>query len=152
MAAELVREVVVASLPALQHLELWLGDFSYGNDVTPDDLRMLFTAATFPRLRYLGLRNDSAADATASLIAEMGLPATVEVLDMSLGVLSDEGAEALIGWPGLRKLKKLDIHHHFVSPAVVTRLRESGPTVDASDAREPDEYGGEQHRYVAVSE
>jgi hypothetical protein len=66
------------------------------------------------------------------------------VLDLSLGALTDRGAEALLAAPGLARLKKLDIHHHFVSPALVQRLMALGIQVDARDS--------DAHRYVAHAE
>jgi hypothetical protein len=52
----------------------------------------------------------------------------------------------------VRRLKKLDLHHHFISDGMVTNLQSLGIEVDASDKQEPHEWGGEQHRFIAVSE
>lgn len=152
LSRTVVQEIASAALPALEHLELWLGDEGYGNDILVGDLDPLLATGKFPRLRYLGLRDDCDADLTAALIAKLGLPPTVEVLDLSLGTLSDEGAKALAAWPGIRNLKKLDIHHHYVGTEVVKHLRSLLAELDATDAKEPDDWDGEPHRYVAVSE
>jgi hypothetical protein len=152
MPASLVREVASAELPKLEHLELWLGDDGYGNDIENDDLKTLLAKMQFPNLKYLGLRDDCRADETAKVLAEVGIPATLEHLDLSLGVLGDEGAQALAGSKWIGALKKLDIHRHYVSPRAVEQLKKAGPKVDDSDRQEPDEYNGELYRYVAVSE
>ena len=59
----------------------------------------------------------------------------------------------LLANPGLARLEKLDIHHHYVSPALVERLRALGIKVVASDAREvndpEDPYA---YRYIAHDE
>jgi hypothetical protein len=152
MASAIVREVTAARLPRLQHLELWLGDDGYGNDVTLDDIRMLLTQGPCSNLTYLGLRDDCRADETAELLGETGVPATLQVLDLSLGTLGDEGAGALADCAWLRQLAKLDIHHHYAADEVVARLRTMVRELDASDKQEPDVWGGEAHRYVAVGE
>ncbi|REJ68206.1 MAG: hypothetical protein DWQ31_08745 [Planctomycetota bacterium] len=152
MSAELVREVTSAELPALEHLELWLGDDGYGNNIRSDDISSLLSTGPVAKLRYLGLRDDCNADETAQLLARQGIPESVEVLDLSMGILTDVGATALAESNWISSLKKLDIHFHYVSPAVVERLNGLVTELDASDHQEGDEDDGEVYRYVAVSE
>jgi len=152
MPAALFREVVSADLPLLEHLELWLGDDGYGNDVSPEDLRSLLTGNRFPKLKHLGLRDDCRADVTASVLAAAGIPGSLESLDLSLGTLSDEGAEALAASKWLPQLKKLDLHHHFISDATIKKLKKVVPVVVDSERQELSVWNGEGHRYVAVSE
>jgi hypothetical protein len=152
MSADIVSDVTSAQLPRLQHLELWLGDDGYGNDVSLDDIRRLLTDGPYDQLTYLGLRDDCRADETSKLLSELKLPATLSVLDLSLGTLSDEGATALIGSPWLSQLQKLDVHHHFISQQVVTTLRTIVSEVEANDVQQPDVWEGKPHRYVAVGE
>ncbi len=99
MDGSIVREVTSARFPRLQHLELWLGTDDYGNTVAMDDLRKLLTDGPCGQLTYLGLRDDYQADETAKLLAEVGVPASLQTLDLSLGTLGDEGATAR--WPSL---------------------------------------------------
>lgn len=47
---------------------------------------------------------------------------------------------------------KLDLHRHSLSPEVAAQPATLGPEVDVSELTEPDEWGGEMHRYVAVGE
>ena len=91
-----------------------------------------------------------------NVIEEVGafrLPvlAQLEVLDLSMGTLGNEGAEALLENPAIRGLRLLDIHHHYVSPGLVEKLRGAGIEVDASEPLE-DNDEDEGCRYVAVSE
>ncbi len=152
LPASVVREVAAADLPALTHLELWLGDEGYGGDASIDDLGPILMGDRFPRLSYLGLRDSERADDIAIAVAQAPVLERIEILDLSLGTLSDTGAAALLNSPAVRRLRRLDIHHHYCSPATVRQLEELGIEVDASDPQEPDEYDGELHRYVAVSE
>lgn len=152
LGAAVVRAVVTADLPQLEHLELWLGSENYGGDATVDDVAPLLAGTVFPRLRYLGLRDSEQADALAAALAHAPIVERIETLDLSLGTLTDEGAMALRLSPAVARLKKLDIHHHFCSEAVVMRLQGLGIEVDVSDPHEAEEYNGEVWRYAAVTE
>jgi predicted DNA-binding WGR domain protein len=147
-----VREVAAAKLPELEHLELWLGSPAYGSDATVEDLKPILSGKRFPKLQYLGLRDSEMADDVAAAVARAPLLQRIRVLDLSLGDLSDQGAEALLASPAVANLEKLDIHHHFVSAPVVKKLKALGITVDASDHKEPYEWDEEGNRYIAVSE
>jgi uncharacterized protein (TIGR02996 family) len=149
---EVVRTIGASSLPALEHLELWLGTSEYGANTTVADLKNILAGKPTPALRYLGLRNSEISDDIARALAKSALLERLEVLDLSLGTLSDRGAEALLAVPGLARLKKLDIHHHYVSPALVERLKALGIGVDASEPLEGEGEDGDAHRYVAHAE
>jgi uncharacterized protein (TIGR02996 family) len=147
-----VQAIGTSDLPALEHLELWLGTSEYGADTTPDDLSWIL-AGSHPSLRYLGLRNSEISDDVAVAVADSEILGKLRVLDLSLGTLGDRGAQALLAAPATAKLEKLDIHHHYVSPDVVARLRALGIQVDASgeeEVEDPDEP--EEGRYVAHAE
>jgi hypothetical protein len=147
-----VHEVASADLPALEHLELWLGIPNYEGDATVEDLAPLFKGDRFPRLKYLGLKNSEIQDEIAQVAALAPVVDRLEVLDLSMGTLTDAGAQALLDSPSVRRLKKLDIHHHYVSPGLVTALHGLGIEVDADDVKEADDWDGEPHRYVSVGE
>src|SRR5262249_6135084 len=66
---EIVGVVAACELPALEHLELWLGTDRYGADTGVSDLEAVFQARNLPALRYLGLRNSDIADAVAAALA-----------------------------------------------------------------------------------
>ena len=149
---QVVREVAAARLPALEHLELWLGTEDYGGTATVEDLAPILAGTAFPRLRTLGLRDSAIADEIAAALAGAPLLERIRVLDLSLGTLTDAGAGALLASPALARLERLDIHHHYCSDATVARLEALGIAVDTSDPQEADESGGEVYRYVAVSE
>jgi hypothetical protein len=158
-ASNLPREVVLAvgasSLPALEHLELWLGTSEYGADTTVADLKNILAGKSTPALRYLGLRNSEITDDIARALVKAPVMERLRVLDLSLGTLGDRGAEALLTVPALARLERLDIRHHYVSPALVERLKALGIQVDASDVQESDdrdEDNPEGNRYVAHAE
>ncbi len=151
LPATVVRQVASAELPRLEHLELWLGTDDYGGDSTLQDLAPIL-AGRFPALRTLGLRDSEYADQVAVEVAASPVLDHIEVLDLSLGTLSDVGAAALAASPRIARLKKLDLHHHYVSPDLIAALRRCGVgELDAGEPVEPDE-DDEGSRYVAVSE
>jgi hypothetical protein len=150
--AGVVRAVAAADLPALEHLELWLGTSEYGGTVTVADLEPILSGRLFPRLRYLGLRDSEIADEVAAAVASAPVLERVRVLDLSLGTLGDAGAAALIASPAVRRLERLDLHHHYCSDETMARLAALGVEIDLDDREEEDEFRGERWRYVAVSE
>ncbi len=152
LPAEVVRTVGDCDLPALEHLELWLGVDMYGGNATMDDLRQILTGSHLPSLVSLGLRDAEFADEIAAALASAPVLARLEVLDLSLGMLSDAGASALLAGQPLTHLHRLDLHHHFLSQPVMDRLVaelvDAGVEVDLSEAGDP----ADDFRYVAVGE
>jgi hypothetical protein len=147
-----VREICQSHLPQLEHLELWLGTEDYGGDVTPEDLTPILSGGLFPYLQYLGLRDSYIADRVAIAVANSTILVRIKVLDLSLGNLGDVGAAALLASPFTHQLRKLDLHHHYISEALVKDLEQLSIEVDVSDLQVGDEYDNEEHRYVSVSE
>lgn len=149
---DVIHEIASAEFPNLEHLELWLGEPNYGGDATVEDLAPLLKGDKFPKLRYLGLKDSVIQDEIAGVVALAPVLTRLEVLDLSMGTLGDEGARALLASPAVAGLKKLDLHHHFISRDLLEQLKKLGPEVIAGTAEEPHEWGGEQHRFIAVSE
>ncbi|WP_027482332.1 STM4015 family protein [Deinococcus pimensis] len=146
--ASVVREVMNAHLPNLEHLELYFGAEEYGATATPEDVTPLLSGTLFPKLRYLGLRDSDRADEYAQVVANAPVMEHLDVLDLSLGTLSDDGARALLESPFVRGLRRLDVHHHWCSDETVERLRGLGIDVDASDQQDLTE----DWRFVAIGE
>ncbi|MFE6748575.1 STM4015 family protein [Kitasatospora purpeofusca] len=151
LPGRVVRAVTASELPALESLELWFGVDEYGGDATIDDVAPLLAGTRLPALRHLGLQNSEFQDEIAAAVAHAPVVAQLSTLSLSMGVLSDEGATALLDGQPLTHLKSLDLHHHYLSEAMQERVREAlpGVDVDLSDAEEEDE---DEWRYVEVSE
>jgi hypothetical protein len=152
LSASVVNQVITASLPNLEKLELWLGDDEYGWSGDPLVLLPLLESTRFPKLKELGLRDSVAADDIAAMVAKSPLLEQLEVLDLSLGTLGDEGARALLEAPLVKTLRRLNLAFHYMSDAVAEEFKQLGIEVDVSDQQEEDEYDGESYRYIAVSE
>ena len=147
MDASLVQSLGRAQFPNLEYLELWLGTEDYGGTVTPGDLAPILGGTLFPKLKYLGLRNCDQADAMAQAVVQAPILNQLETLDLSLGTLSDEGAEALLQIKA--PLKRLNLHHNYISPELVRRLKDLPLSLDATN---PSGMEADDERYVAVGE
>ncbi|GAB3081910.1 STM4015 family protein [Micromonospora schwarzwaldensis] len=154
LPAEVVRAVAACDLPALHRLDLWLGVSEYGGDATVDDLAALLTGDRLPALRHLGLCNAEHADAIAAAVADAPVVGRLEVLDLSMGVLGDTGAAALLAGQPLTHLRRLDLHHHFLSEPVAASVVAAlpGVEVDVADAQTADKYDGRYYYFTAVGE
>lgn len=140
--------IAAADLPALEHLEIYLGDSGYGWNGSVEDLEPIMSGRLFPSLKYLGLCDSEIADEVAVAVAQAPIVARLETLDLSQGTLGDAGAKALIASPAVRRLKKLDLSHHYISDKLQVELRKLPLEVDLSQPKTPDD----DHRYVAVGE
>jgi hypothetical protein len=150
-----VRAVGDSDLPALASLELWLGVAFYGGDATIADLGPILSGQRLPALRELRLRNAENTDEIAAALAGAPVLAQLEVLDLSMGTLGDDGAAALLAGQPLTHLRELDLSHHFLTEPMMRRLTDelgaAGVRVNVADQLVPDGWqdGG---RYVAVAE
>jgi hypothetical protein len=157
---EAVQSVAGSDLPALEELDLWLGAAERGRTAELDDLQPIFTGERFPALRRLGLQNADFQDEIATAVASAPVVARLESLALSMGALSDRGAEALLTGQPLTHLKELDLHHAFLSEEMVERIRKALPGValDLTDATgvaswlRDDHFWDTAGSYIAVSE
>lgn len=157
MPSNIFSDLAESKLPALKHLELWLGSEDYGFSASASEVVASYRGSNgnhFPNLRYLGLRNSEIVDQLAEKLVDDPILNQIEVLDLSNGTLSNEGAEALLDNPSIKNLKKLILDHHYVNDKdIIEQLNDLGLPVSLDDPQEEDNYGdGEVYRYVAVSE
>ncbi|QLH25104.1 STM4015 family protein [Streptomyces sp. Rer75] len=156
LPGEVVRGVADSELPALEYLEMWFGVEEYGGDATVGDLAPLLSGGRFPALRHLGLQNSEIQDEIAAAVASAPVVAQLASLELSMGVLTDEGAAALLEGQPLTHLRRLDLDHNYFSESMEQRLRDalepSGVEVALSEKGDEDEYDGEVDRYTAVAE
>ncbi|NYV75500.1 STM4015 family protein [Streptomyces sp. UH6] len=140
-------------LPALEHLDIWLGAEEYGADTTVEDLLpLLHPGGRLPALRHLGLANSEIQDGIAAAVAGAPVVPQLESLDLSMGTLGDEGGSALLAGQPLTHLRTLDLRHHYFSDPMAARMRLALEPygVRLLMSRVPVFTG--HSRYVAVSE
>ncbi|WP_405495832.1 STM4015 family protein [Streptomyces sp. NBC_00096] len=153
---EVVLGVAASELPALTELDLWLGTVDYGGDAKVGDLEAFLSGERLPALRRLALRNSKLQNDIAAALATAPVVERLEVLDLSMGILDDEGAEALLAGQPLTHLGKLDLHHHYIGEPQQERLRAAlvphGVELDLGDVQTPDVHAHGVDLYIAVAE
>ncbi|KAB2350422.1 leucine-rich repeat domain-containing protein [Actinomadura rudentiformis] len=149
LPAQVVRAVAGSDLPKLEHLELWFGTTAYGGDATVADLAPIWSGELLPSLRHLGLQNAEIQDEIAAAVAGAPVVARLESLALSLGTLTDEGAEALLSGQPLTHLRSLDLRHHYLSGSMMKRIEKAlpGVKVDLDDQQD-----GGAFRWTAVAD
>ncbi|WP_435591200.1 STM4015 family protein [Nocardia sp. bgisy118] len=159
LPAGVVRGIAASDLPALAHLDLWLGTSEYGGDSEVADLAPILSGDRLPALKHLALRNSETQDDVCAALAAAPVVARLESLDISMGVLTDDGVAALLTGQPLSHLSVLDMHYNYLSDEMRTRLRETlEPAgvrleLDSDDAEEDsDEEDGTVWRFVSVGE
>ena len=109
--------------PALERIELLLGEEGYGFDGNVEDLQPLLSGRLYPRLKYLGLMNSVISNEIAAVIVNSPIISRIDELDLSLGSLNDEGVRSLLGLAEYPQLRRLNITHHYASEESIARLQ-----------------------------
>jgi hypothetical protein len=154
LARSVIAEIAAAKLPELQHLEIWTGRRGYGADSTIADVRPFFDRVLFPKLKTLAIRNSEYADELPELAAASVVLGQLDVLDFSMGAMSDAGADQLLALKDrFASLKKLDLSENMLSAKKAAELK-SMPCPIVLDNQREGWVGrdGTVHRYPAVGE
>lgn len=145
-----VNDISNAELPNLETLEVWLGSDDYGFESKIEDFEAIINGGKFPKLTYLGLKNSIIQDDIAIKVAQSPILDQLHTLDLSMGILTDTGAQALLDSPKIKKLAHLNLNHHFMSDSMMEKLTGLGISISMDDQEETDEE--DDYRYVEVSE
>jgi hypothetical protein len=150
LPADVIRAVGASDLPKVWHLELWLGTENYGGNATVADLSDILAGSRLPALTSLGLQNSEIVDDVAGAVAGAPVVARLTSLDLSMGVLTDRGARALLAGQPLTHLDELVLAHHYLSVEMMERLRAELPGVEVD--LDEQLHDDEDDRWIAVSE
>lgn len=148
MPKAVLQGLADSEFPALERLELWLGEESYGFDGGVEDVLRVLNPAIFPKLRHLALGNSEIAGELVDAIADHPILDQLEILDLSLGTLTDDEAAPLLVSDRVKKLRKLNLHRNFLSKEMSALFQDLGIEVDTEGQEEPDD----DYFYVAVGE
>ncbi|MDF2937135.1 MAG: putative cytoplasmic protein [Paenibacillaceae bacterium] len=148
LGKSVLDSIAQAHFPRLKKLELYLGVDNYGFDGTLEDVLQVAEPGLFPELVYLGLKDSEIQDEIAAALADAPVLDQLHTLDLSMGTLTDAGAEALLNSERVKKLQHLDLSHHYMSEKMIKRWKQSGLPVDISDAQDEDD----EYRYPALTE
>lgn len=144
-----MQSIAQMQAPALEHIDVWFGQDNYGGTSTIDDARALLSRKDFPNVTHLGVMNCEFIDELAPELGKLPLAHHLTELDISLGCLTDEGAEALAqARADHPKLAKLAATHNFLSSTGEAALGKITTNLVADEQRESDD----EDRYTAVGE
>lgn len=151
---ESVRSLAVAELPELRHMEVWFGSTYYGATKDIADLLPIFSSKTLPKLEHLGLQNSEIADEIVVELARGSLLAQVGSLDLSMGIMREAGARALIDNASkFKHLRSINLDENYIPYELHAELsRALGKALRLGDQRTPDTYNGTEHYYTSVAE
>ncbi|MGP3954415.1 STM4015 family protein [Nonomuraea sp. 3N208] len=150
LGGDVVRAVAGSDLPALELLELWFGSDQYGGDATVGDLAPIMSGERLPALRHLRLQNAEFQDEIAAAVGAAPIVARLESLSLSMGSLTDAGAESLLSGQPLTHLRWLNLDHNYLSATMIERMAKALPGVDV--VLSGNESFDRAWRFVAVSE
>ena len=153
LPTDVLEEVQNAKLPELTKLLLYIGSDNYGFDGDVTQIEQLLAQSQFPKLTYLGIVDSEIQDEVVNAVLNCKYINQIEILDLSLGTLTDKGGQALLEkiaqYPNI---KKLDLHHHYLSDDMMKKLEALTIDVDMDEQEEADEYGDEVYYYAALTE
>jgi uncharacterized protein (TIGR02996 family) len=148
------RAIAKANIPNIERLDIWYGDDNYGGDATAKDVAALLARTDLPKLRHLGIMNTAFSDELPDLLANSKLVKQLTHLDLSMGTLTDEGAQELAAHKAaFAHLDVLDVSHNYLTTSKVT-LKGCAKKVISRAQRDQEEYGDGEiaDRYPAVGE
>ena len=149
MPPNVIEQVNAARLPNLQKLELWLGSDNYGFASKVEDFAPILSGKQFPKLTHLGIMDSEIQDDIAIAAAQAPVLSQLKVLDLSKGVLTDKGGEALRDSAAIRTLQHLNLRHHFMSEDMMAQLKALHMSINLDDRQEEDD---QEYRFVEVAE
>ena len=144
LPSDVIESIQNARLPKLKKLLLYIGVDNYGFDGDADTIRELLDKADFPELTYLGIADSEIQDELTEVVLASKFMGQITSLDLSCGTLSDKGGKLLLEkLPAFPNVKKLDVHHNYLSVGMIEDLEGLSIEVDASEREEATEYHGE---------
>ena len=144
LGTNVIKQIEKAKLPSLKKLLLYIGVEDYGFDGDAGTIKELLANSDFPNLTYLGIVDSEIQDELAQVVLECKYIRQIETLDLSCGTLTDKGGKLLLEkLPELSNIKKLDVHHHYLSDEMMDKVGKLSPEVDVSEQEEAEEWDGE---------
>lgn len=144
LPVSVIQAIREAKLPNLKKLLLYIGVEDYGFNGDADTIRQLLKVADFPKLEYLGIADSEIQDELAQVVLESKYMRQIHTLDLSCGTLTDKGGALLLETlPAYPNIKRLDLHHHYLSDEMIGKLKGLSVELDVSDQNQPETYRGE---------
>jgi uncharacterized protein (TIGR02996 family) len=142
--------IAKATWPRIEHLEVWYGDDNYGGTATVVEAEALLARTDLPRLSSLGLRNTSFTDELCGVLATSRLLPQLTRLDLSMGIMTDEGARLLeTHKAAFKHLDALDVSDNYLTKAGLAALKGVAKSVVSTAQRDDDDP---EYRHPSVGE
>jgi uncharacterized protein (TIGR02996 family) len=152
LGSDSVRAIAGASWPRLERLALQIGRVGEGATGDAGDLAPLLEARAVPRLRHLGIMNCELTDELCDRLPGSKVLPQLTGLDLSMGTMSDAGAELLVAQrSALAHLELLDVSDNYLSARGIALLEEAFPeSLVVGEQR--DDGGDPRNRYASAFE
>ncbi|MEW5742560.1 MAG: WGR domain-containing protein [Myxococcota bacterium] len=139
-----------AKLPKLKHLELLFGTEDYGCTSTVASLKGILDGAGLPALETLGLKNSEWEEELIRAVANSKILPRLKVLDLSMGVLAEKGAQELRTLASkFKHLEKLILDDNYFSEADVAALKAALPNAQVGKQKDDEDP---EYRYTTIAE
>ena len=150
LSAASAKAIAKAVWPKIEHLEVWYGDDNYGGTAKVSDIVALLDRRDLLRLTSLGIKNTQFTDELCGVLATGKLLPQLTRLDLSMGVMTDEGAELLAGRKdAFKHLAELDVSRNYLTKAGLAALKGIAKSVVSTEQRETDDP---EYRHPSVGE
>ena len=134
LPVSVIQSIQNAKLPKLKKLLLFIGVENYGFDGNENTIKELLAHAQFPELTELGITDSEIQDELTEVVLDSKFMEQITTLDLSNGTLTDKGGALLLEKiPQYPNIRKLDIHHNYLSVNMAKKLEALPIEVDASE-------------------
>jgi len=146
------KAIAAASWPQLEQLEVCYGDDDYGGECTIKQVLPLLDRTDLPKLVRLGLKDAMFADEICAALPKSKLLRQLKHLDLSLGLLSDDGAKTIAAHrDAFAHLEVLDVSKNYLTPAGIRLLKGAARKIITADQKEI-MADDPEFRYVSIGE
>ena len=145
---ENMASVIKANWPGLERLILRFGNQEdYGGNCELANVLPLFERK-LPKLRHLGLGNAGFADELIEPLAKSALLKQLETLDLSLGMMTDAGAQLMAKHAdAFKHLTSINLAENYLSGDGIGAVKNVLKSVEA-----PEQKTGDDYRYCSIGE
>jgi uncharacterized protein (TIGR02996 family) len=140
-----------ASLPKLTHLELLFGREDYGCNSTVASLKGILEGSGLPALTTLGLKNSEWKAELIEAVAKSKVLPRLKMLDLGMGVMGTESAEALVANAAkFKHLQQVLLEDNYFSESDQALVKKSLPNAEFGEQKEDED--DPEYRYTTVGE
>jgi hypothetical protein len=152
-----IKSIVSAKWPQLESLHLYFGADDYGAGGNVKKIAPILAGTGLKKLKHLGLMNAEFSNEICQALPKSKILKQLETLDLSLGTMDDEGAQAIAeSAKAFKHLRRIELDQNFISKKGEKLLKDAKLEVSIGRQEEPEDWGDPEepdlHRYVSVGE